>query len=236
MWRSFVNNMLHEVSEVTILPVETLKWSSDNGSIGDSNFRHLFLWGIILFTIVWQLESRPISTRFTDNLRRSTENAWLTLSFHWSLFRIWISGSHRIGWIYSRILQAFSEVTWSRFAWCINEGTLSCSIAVLTLIPKNGDLGVLYNWCPVLLICVDLKIFSKVLTNRLKLHMAIVIHVDQTYCISEQNIFDNFLWTNKKILIEWIITLCLRLWKHLDLGNILCLVLSCTMTFIVCLG
>lgn len=53
---------------------------------------------------------------------------------------------------------------------------LSCRRAVLTLIPKKGDLGCLKNWRPVSLLCVDLKIFSKALTNRLKNCIETVIH------------------------------------------------------------
>lgn len=43
---------------------------------------------------------------------------------------------------------------------------LSCRRAVLTLIPKKGDLGLLKNWRPVSLLTLDLKILSKALTNR----------------------------------------------------------------------
>lgn len=75
----------------------------------------------------------------------------------------------------------------------IDQGTLplSCRRAILTLIPKKGDLGCLKNWRPVSLICVDFKILSKSLTNRLKKYMASVIHMDQTYCVPKRTIFDN---------------------------------------------
>jgi len=55
------------------------------------------------------------------------------------------------------------------FLECIEKGTLplSCRRAILTLIPKKGDLGCLKNWRPVSLICADFKILSKALTNRL---------------------------------------------------------------------
>ncbi len=68
---------------------------------------------------------------------------------------------------------------------------MSCRRAILTLIPKKGDLGSLKNWRPVSLICVDFKILSKSLTNRLKKYMASVIHMDQTFCVPKRTIFDN---------------------------------------------
>lgn len=79
------------------------------------------------------------------------------------------------------------------FLECIKRGSLplSCRRAILTLIPKKGDIGYLKNWRPISLICVDLKILSKSLTNRLKKCMASVIHMDQTYCIPKRTIFDS---------------------------------------------
>lgn len=56
---------------------------------------------------------------------------------------------------------------------CIERKTLptSCCRAALSLIPKKGDLGLLKNWRPVSLLCLDYKIFSKVLANRLKKYL-----------------------------------------------------------------
>lgn len=41
------------------------------------------------------------------------------------------------------------------------------------------------------LLGVDYKIFSKSLTNRVKLYISSVIHPDQSYCIPGRTIFDN---------------------------------------------
>lgn len=71
------------------------------------------------------------------------------------------------------------------------ELPLSCRRAVIALLPKKGDLCLLKNWRPVSLLCADLKIFSKCLTNRLRNCMANIIHPDQTYCVLGRSIFDN---------------------------------------------
>lgn len=98
------------------------------------------------------------------------------------------------------------------FLECIEQGTLplSCRRAILTLIPKKGDLGCLKNWRPVSLICADFKILSKALTNRLKKCMASVIHKDQTFCVPKRSIFDNL------FLLRDIITVAKM--HHLDIG------------------
>ncbi len=43
---------------------------------------------------------------------------------------------------------------------CISKGVLplSCQRAVLTLLPKKGDLTLLKNWRPVAILCSDYKI------------------------------------------------------------------------------
>ena len=50
------------------------------------------------------------------------------------------------------------------FQGCLDSGTLplSCTRAVLTLLPKKGDLGLLQNWRPVSLLCTDYNILAKV--------------------------------------------------------------------------
>ena len=55
--------------------------------------------------------------------------------------------------------------------FAITSGTLPCSFskAIITLIPKAGDLMDITNWRPVSLLNSDYKIFAKVLANRLKL-------------------------------------------------------------------
>ena len=68
---------------------------------------------------------------------------------------------------------------------------LSCRRAVITLLPKKGDLQNIGNWRPVSLLCSDKKLLSKSLAMRLKKVIGQVIHPDQSYCIPDRSIFDN---------------------------------------------
>ena len=68
---------------------------------------------------------------------------------------------------------------------------LSFHKAVITLIPKKGDIHDISNWRPVSLLNTGYKIFAKLLANRLKQHIGNVIHLDQTYCIPNRTIYDN---------------------------------------------
>lgn len=68
---------------------------------------------------------------------------------------------------------------------------LSCRRAVITLLPKKGDLKEIKNYRPVSLLCSDLKLFSKALAIRLRNVVGQVIHHDQTYCVPNRSIFDN---------------------------------------------
>uniref|UniRef100_A0A8D3EEN3 Reverse transcriptase domain-containing protein n=1 Tax=Scophthalmus maximus TaxID=52904 RepID=A0A8D3EEN3_SCOMX len=67
----------------------------------------------------------------------------------------------------------------------------SCRRAVLTLLPKKGDLMDITNWRPVSLPCSDYKLLSKVLSSRLKKVMDPVIHRTQTHCVPGRSIVDN---------------------------------------------
>ncbi|KAL7885023.1 hypothetical protein AOLI_G00077930 [Acnodon oligacanthus] len=76
---------------------------------------------------------------------------------------------------------------------------LSCRRAVLTLLPKKGDLTVLKNCLPVALFCTDCKSLSKAFVSRLGKVMEQVLHLDQTYCVPDQEkAFDrvehDYLW------------------------------------------
>ncbi|CAM2111721.1 unnamed protein product [Caretta caretta] len=68
---------------------------------------------------------------------------------------------------------------------------LSCRRAVLTLLPKTGDLCDLQNWRPVSLLSMDYKIVAKAISLRLGSVLTDVIHPDQTYIVPDHSIFDN---------------------------------------------
>uniref|UniRef100_A0A8C2GDM5 Reverse transcriptase domain-containing protein n=1 Tax=Cyprinus carpio TaxID=7962 RepID=A0A8C2GDM5_CYPCA len=76
---------------------------------------------------------------------------------------------------------------------CLSKGRLplSCRRAVITLLPKKGDLTDIRNWRPVSLLCNEYKLLSKALANRLAGVLDQVIHPDQTYCVPGRSIFDN---------------------------------------------
>ncbi len=63
--------------------------------------------------------------------------------------------------------------------------------AVLTLLPKKGDLTDIKCWRPVSVLCCDYKILAKALANRLAGVLEQVIQSDQTYCIPGRSMFDN---------------------------------------------
>ena len=63
--------------------------------------------------------------------------------------------------------------------------------AIITLLPKKGDLLDIANWRPVSLLNTDYKIYAKVVTNRLKHFIDQVVHRDQSYSVPGRSIFDN---------------------------------------------
>lgn len=62
---------------------------------------------------------------------------------------------------------------------------------MLSLILKKEDLALLKTWRPVALLCTDYKLLSKVLANRLKDFLDLVVHRDQSYCVPGRSIMDN---------------------------------------------
>ena len=87
---------------------------------------------------------------------------------------------------------------------CFRTGSLpvSCQRAVLSLLPKKGDLALIKNWRPVALLCTDYKVLSRALSNRLKDILGILVHTDQSYCVPDRKIMDNI------FLIRDIIDVC----------------------------
>lgn len=75
----------------------------------------------------------------------------------------------------------------------LSDGQLpkSCRRAIITLLPKKGDLNEIKNWRPISLLCNDYKLLSKALGNRLGDVLDQIIHSDQTYCVPGRRITDN---------------------------------------------
>ncbi|KAI3354576.1 hypothetical protein L3Q82_019081 [Scortum barcoo] len=72
---------------------------------------------------------------------------------------------------------------------------MSCRRAVLTHFcyqERRGTCRTFKNWRPVSLLCVDYKLLSKALANRLRGKLwSKVIHQDQTYCVPGRSMVDN---------------------------------------------
>lgn len=88
----------------------------------------------------------------------------------------------------------------------LSDGQLprSCRRAVISLLPKKGDLNEIKN-C---LLCNDYKLLSKVLANRLGDVLDQIIHPDQTYSVPGRIIADNIYFVrdvldNSKILFDF---------------------------------
>ena len=73
----------------------------------------------------------------------------------------------------------------------INGKELQCNQrkAIITLIPKDGDITLLKSWRPISLICSDVKIVAKVLANRLNPFMPNLISENQ-FCVNGKSIVD----------------------------------------------
>ena len=96
----------------------------------------------------------------------------------------------------------FYEMFWSFLGdsfvkmanYCFREGKLSKTqrVGVITLICKNKEKSHLLNfWRPISLLCVDYKIISKSITNRVKKVMGNLINIDQTAAVVGRSIQDN---------------------------------------------
>lgn len=87
---------------------------------------------------------------------------------------------------------------------CFRTGSLpvSCQRAVLSLLPKKGDLTLLKNWRPVALLCTDYRVLSRALSNRLNDFLGKNVSTDQSYCVPERSIMDNI------FLIRDVLDLC----------------------------
>ena len=61
--------------------------------------------------------------------------------------------------------------------------------AIITLLPKDGDLTLLKSWRPISLICCDVKIVAKILSKRIKPLLFSLLSENQ-YCVEGRSIID----------------------------------------------
>ncbi|KAK0138455.1 Transposon TX1 uncharacterized protein [Merluccius polli] len=141
---------------------------------------------------------------FCDNLPqvsiRSNANLGKPLSLqelHSALMNMQGGKAPGIDGLTVEFYKAFWDVIGEDLMAVLNESLavgllpLSCRRAVITLLPKKGNLQDIKNWRPVSLLCTEYKILSKALANRVKGVMDQVIHQDQTYCVPGRSIRDN---------------------------------------------
>ena len=62
---------------------------------------------------------------------------------------------------------------------------------VITLLPKKRDLLLVKHWRPICLLCIDYKLYSKILANRMKTVMESLISPNQTGFMKGRTIGDN---------------------------------------------
>ena len=79
------------------------------------------------------------------------------------------------------------------------ETTKTMKQAIITLIPKKGDLQKLQYWRPISLLCADYKILTKILANRLKKILPQIISEEQNCFIPHRTIFNNLFLTRDAI-------------------------------------
>ena len=63
--------------------------------------------------------------------------------------------------------------------------------AMITLIPKKGNIKLFKYWRPISLLCVDYKILTKILANRLRHILPQIISEEQNCSIPNRTIFNN---------------------------------------------
>ena len=79
------------------------------------------------------------------------------------------------------------------------KSTRTMNQAIITLIPKKGNLDKLKYWRPVSLLCLDYKILTKILANRLKKILPVVMSEEQDASIPHRTIFNNLFLTRDLI-------------------------------------
>ena len=61
---------------------------------------------------------------------------------------------------------------------------------IISLTPKEGDLDIITNWRPITMLNVDFKIVAKIITNRLKNVLNVIISSEQFCCVNDRSIIN----------------------------------------------
>ena len=95
-----------------------------------------------------------------------------------------------------------------------NELTWSQRTALISLLPKEGDLTLLQNWRPISLLCADYKIITKAFPLRLAKILNKILEPSQTCSVPERNIYSNIFlvrdlidYTNEKNIDGFLIAI-----------------------------
>ena len=83
------------------------------------------------------------------------------------------------------LLKIFNEILFTN-----KKTPTTWNQAMITLIPKKGDTDYLKYWRPISLLCVDYKILTKILANRLKYILTDIISTEQNCSIPNRTIFE----------------------------------------------
>ena len=95
-----------------------------------------------------------------------------------------------------------------------NELSWTQRTALLSLLPKQGDLTQMQNWRPISLLCADYKIITKALALRLSKILHKILEPSQTCSVPNRNIFSNIFlvrdlieYTNEKNIEGFLIAI-----------------------------
>ena len=83
------------------------------------------------------------------------------------------------------LLEVFTQ------AFKVKRLHLSARRGIISLIPKsNKDTRQIKSWRPIILLCADYKLLAKIIANRIKTQLDVLIHKDQTGFIASRDISD----------------------------------------------
>ena len=115
-----------------------------------------------------------------------------------ALFRMKNDRSPGIDGLPAELYKRFWDTVGDKFVemanFCYENNTLSPSqrIGVISLLCKDvKNPQTLKNWRPISLLCVDYKIISKCITNRVSKVMSKIVNMDQTASVPGRSILDN---------------------------------------------